>query len=288
MNDNEGIILKRFVFGDPYAPVRWTGLIGAGLWKIVLVFVTFCVLFWSLFRIPNGRPALLVVLAGMLPTIGFATVLFETSGSERYFPLYAALLVGICIVLRDRAARAAHLALAIFLVVMAVVNLRAFAWDLRVYARTSSDRFRLVHDHTRHGGVALILSFKDPLSTYFQRSPFDPENQLNALPLFHVIEAEFNGVPLWRPQSSCRVLQAWSAGGEAWLSKRLATPRPLPDWQWSENDHPLAHWVDVSGFFRQLDLEAGIGGTDGFLRIAKDPKNQAIFQNNCDVANNAQ
>jgi hypothetical protein len=276
----DGTILKRFVFGDPYAPVRWLDVLRAGLWKIAFVLGTFGVLFWALLR-TNRRTGLSVVLIGVLPTFGFAVWLFEPSSPERYFPIYAALIVGICEVLRDRSARAAHLVLAAFLAVTAVVNLKAYAWDLRAYAKTASDRFQLVHQHTRHGGTALILSFKDPLSTYFQRSPFDPDNQANALPLWHVIEVANNGVTKWRSGSSCRVLQAWNAGGEAWLSKRLVSPRPQPDWQWSENDVGSIHWVDLYGFFSHLDTDAGAGNGDGFFRIARDPKNEAILRSNC-------
>jgi len=278
---DEGTVLKRFVFGDPYAPVRWIDLLGAGLWKVGLVFVSFCVLFWNLLRTREGRPALGVVLAGMLPTIAFAILLFETSGSERYFPFYPALLVGICIALRQRTARSAHLMLAAFLVIMILVNLKAFAWDLRGYTKASSERFSLVHNHTRHGGVALILSFRDPLSTYFQRSPFRPENQVNALPLYHVIDPELLSAGTWRSGTSCRVLQAWTAGGDAWMSKRLVAPRPQPDWQWVENDRNSIRWTGLYDFFARFDIDENMGGSDGFLRMARDAKNQALLQASC-------
>jgi hypothetical protein len=113
------------------------------------------------------------------------------------------------------------------------------------------------------------------------RSPFDPENRENALPLYHVIDPAFKGVGEWKSASSCRIMQAWNAGGQAWLSKRLVAPRPEPDWEWVEGDVDIVHWSDLPAFFKQLDTNEDLGGPDGFLRIAYDSKDQEIIQGAC-------
>jgi hypothetical protein len=281
---DEGVTIKRFVFHDPYAPTRPIDLLGAGLWKVLLVFVTFGVLCWALIRTRRGQLALAVVLAGVLPTLLFAIFLFkETSGPERYFPFFVAVFAGICEVVRQKTPgrRAAHFVLGVFLLAMIVVNLKMYGWDLHASAKSSSARFKLVHAQSGHGSVALILSFRDPLSAYFQRAPFDPENRENALPLYHVIDPAFKGVGEWKSASSCRIMQAWNAGGQAWLSKRLVAPRPEPDWEWVEGDVDVVHWSDLPAFFKQLDTNEDLGGPDGFLRIAYDSKNQEIIQGAC-------
>lgn len=279
---DEGITIKRFVFHDPYAPVKWLGLLSAGLWKVALVFASFAVLAWRLWQTGAGRRALLVTLSGVVPTLLFAVLLFETGQSERYLPLYAALLVGICAAFAQRVhGQAIRWLFAVFTLLLLVVNLKAYAVDLRNTAKQSSERMALVHQRTQHGGVALLLSFRDPVSTYFQRSPFDPANRFGALSLYHVIEQERGDVGDWRTQSACRVLRAWREGGEAWVSKRLEAVRPEPDWGWVEHDVQGLSWSDLTSFFGQFDTNADIGGPDGFVRLTTSIKNEELLRRTC-------
>ena len=278
---DDGLLIKRFVFGDPYAPVLWYSLLGASLWKVCLVFATFGVLVWSLARYRESWPALAVVIVGCVPTLLFALELFETSEPARYEPLYPALIVGVCSALLLKNSRAVLPLLTVFLIAMAVVNLKAYAWDLRGVASASSARARLVEAHTRHGGVAFLLSFRDPLSTYVQSSPFVAENRQHALPLFHVIEPGARHIAIWRQESACRVLDAWKAGGDAWLSTRLMANVPLPEWNWAEHDDNRIHWVDLPAFFTRLDTDDRLGAGDGFLRVARTGKNQAFLEAAC-------
>ncbi len=277
---DEGKTLKRFVFGDPYAPVRWSGLMSAGLWKVLLVFGALGSLLLSLARTREGRIPLFIALAGMIPTLWFALCLFETGQPERYLPLYPALLVTVCLFLRQPAkTRTAVWALGIFVCAMAIVNLKAYAGDLRGLDKRSNGRVELVHRNTLNGGVALILYFDDPISGYYGRFPLDAGNEPHALPLYHVMELEDNAP--WSAGSSCRILRAWGAGGQAWLSKRLIAPRPQPDWGWVENDHPGLHWTDLRQFFAALETDSDLGDADGFVRVAPTGKNYAVLQATC-------
>lgn len=279
---NDGLIMKRFVFGDPYAPVNAANLIYAGLWKVVVVFLAGAGLALALVRRRETWPALAVVLCGVLPTLGFAVLLFETAEPARYEPAYPSLLVGICgVLLLPKAVRAPRRFLAVFLIIMALVNLKAYAWDLRAEALRATERAMLVHEHTGHNGVAFITSFRDPLSTYVQKLPFSPLNRRGALPLFHVIAPGTSRVLRWRQDVACRVLQAWDAGGEIWVSDRLVASRPKPDWNWAEYDDSRVHWADLPAFFTRMETDSHIGSTDGFSRVANTARNRTDLHDTC-------
>jgi hypothetical protein len=129
--------------------------------------------------------------------------------------------------------------------------------------------------------VAFLISFRDPVSTYFQRLPFDPLNAPHSLSLYHVVDP-FQGPYLnWKTDSSCRALRAWRVGGEAWVSKRLTAPTPDPSWEWTEGDRPGLRWTDLYNFFSRLQTDQDIGGRDGFVRVARTPSNQETLASAC-------
>ncbi len=276
-----GLALKQLVFRDPYAPSRWSTLVSSGIWKIALVFLTLSAVTWYVGRIRNGRAPLALLLTAAIPTFAFA-FLFDTSSPERYLPLYAGLIPAICLVLTQRdGMRMPRWLLAVFFAALLLVNVKTYAFDVRASGGDTAERARLMHEHTQGKGVTMIMSFNDPLSTYFNRHPFDPANQQNALPLYHVFDFATLGKTSWRIGASCRVLRTWRDGGEAWLSKRFLATRPEPDWAWVESDHPTVRWVDTSRFFRGLDADSDVGGADGFVRIAQSEKNRAELQEAC-------
>lgn len=278
---DEGRMLKRFAFGDPYAPVRWPELlIRAGLWKVLLFFAAACAFLWSLTRTGEGRAALLVALAGIIPTLWFALFLFETGQPERYLPCYPALLIAACVFIRQSPKQhVTRWTLGLFFCVVALVNLKAYAIDLRTMDSQSAERLHLINQYTLHGGVALVLYYDDPIFVFAGKQPFSPENGPDALPVYLVME--WKKGELWNAGPSCRILRAWQAGGEAWLSKRLIAPRPEPDWGWVENDHPAVPWTKLSGFFGALEKNSDNGGADGFVRVAPTEKNRLLLRETC-------
>ncbi len=278
---DEGLTIKRFVFHDPYAPVSWGEIVG-GLCKIALVFLMFSAVLVALVHRRGSRWALAVAVCAIVPTLVFALFIFETSSSERYLPMYAGLVIAVCVLCRERSTpRPVVWLLALFSFAMAVVNLYAYAGKLPSEVERSSGRFAVLHRHLQPGGVAILLSVNDPLNGYFEKSPFDPRNQAGALPLYQVIGVHAQEFKSWKVDSSCRILQAWRAGGDALLSERLIALRPQPDWGWVENDDPRVHWTDLRRFYGQLDVDEELGNSDGFVLIARTEKNQSILTNAC-------
>ena len=279
---DDGFILKRFIFGDPYAPASAFDILRAGIWKMVVVFLGIAGLVVALARRREGWPALAVLLCGALPALGFAVVLFETAEPARYEPAYPGLLVAICAaLLLPKNVRAPRWLLAGVFAVMALVNLKAYAWDLRAGASEDLARAVLVQEHTAHHGVAFITGFRDHLSSYVQKHPFSPMNRQNALPLFHLVEPGNVRLPVWRQDAACRMLETWDAGGEVWVSDRLVAPRPKPTWDWAEHDDSRIHWTDLPAFFTPLETDSHIGGADGFFRVTNAARNRAALQAVC-------
>ena len=277
-----GMAIKQFVFHDPNAPSRWTALWSAGLWKIALTFLALGSVLIYLARARDGMRVLAIVLAALIPTFAFA-FLFDTSSPERYLPLYAAFVVAIPVIFQQgRAMRVPQWLLGIFLLALLLVNLKSYAIDLRALGNEAYGRAQIVHQNAAHGGVALIMSFSDPLSTYFHRRPFDPANQQGALPLYHVFDFASLGATPWDSAASCRILRTWNDGGEAWLSKRFLAAQPEADWGWVESDHPAVTWRDVTGFFQKLNTDRALGDRDGFVRIARNGANQQLLEGSCD------
>lgn len=282
---DEGIMIKRLVFRDLYAPVNWA-VVAGGLWKIVLVFLTFGTVLAMLARNRNTRWTLVIALGGIVPTLLFALLLFETSSAERYLPMFAGLVTAVCVLVRDGfALRSVKYLLILFASAMVTVNLYAYAGALRLEANQSTKRFELVATQIRQGGVAMILSVRDPLSEYLDREPFNPEDQPNALPLYEIIGVHVPELGSWKADSSCRILRAWDTGANAVLSKRLLASKPNPEWGWVENDDPSVRWVDVRDFFRQFDIATDVGDADGFIRIARSLRNQKILSSSCPASN---
>jgi hypothetical protein len=274
-------LIKRFVFGDPYEPAHLAEVLRASLWKIAVVFSGGAALLWALWRNLRTRPAAWVVLAGSIPTIAFAILVFETSAPERYLPLFPAIFCGVCVVLTLRSQKRIRVLAGAFLIVLLLVNYRAYGWDLRAVAARASVRAAWVRERVASPSIVFLLSFRDPLSGHFQRSPFAPDNRKGPLPLFHVTESGNGRVEQWRSDAACRVLEAWKVNGEVWLSLRLLAPRPEPDWQWTENDDPRLHWVDVPAFFTPLETGERIGDADGFAVVSHSEKNQVYLENAC-------
>jgi hypothetical protein len=278
----ESIVLKRFVFGDRYASVGTEILLQSPLWKVVAVFVALAAVFVAVARFRQTRPALAVLLCGALPVLGFAVFLFETSEPARYQPAYPSLFVAVAaVLLLKEPVRLARCCLVGFAALMALINGTAYGWSLRAKPQVAAERALLVNRHAGGNGVAFIVSFRDPLSTYVQKVPFSPLNRPGALPLFHVIGAGDSTVNGWPRASACRVLEVWEKGGEAWVSDRLAAPRPLPEWNWAENDDPRVKWEDLPAFFGGLARDLHAGGHDGFFRVAVTPENRERLSSQC-------
>lgn len=266
---SDGILYKRFLLKDPYAPVGIRDLMRASLWKILIFDIFLLSLIYALLRSP-GHWAFWALLAGSVPVLAFAVFLFEPGSPERFFPAYPFLILAVAWALRDfpRARRMPQFVILAFLTCMAATNIYSM-YRPRVDRMDAGSIGRLADVRSRVSDTSLvaILNNLDELEGLTGRAPFSAVNRPAPRRLYDVIEPNTLRIPTWRREFAQEALRAWSNGGEVWVSKRLLQDRPRPEWNWVEGDDKRITWKDVPAFFLPLLRDDEFGGPDGFARL---------------------
>lgn len=277
---DDGLVLKRFVTKDPYAPVGVRDLLFTGLWKLLLFYAGMAALIWTLLRDRDARPVCLPLFVGGGLLLFFAVVLFEPSQSERWMPAFPVLLAAVAFVFRSRKAlRLSVLPLAALLAAVWVSNVAAHATpgdpgpENPAVARLLQLKPLLV-PHS----ITCLLSFRDEISRFTARFPFHALNRNRASGFYYITEPGTVYSAVWRRDFASRGLRTWQQNGDIWISKRMTAGQPLPAWRWAEADDPHLKWRDLVVFFEAYAFDGEVGGPDGFLRIARSPGNQARLE----------
>jgi hypothetical protein len=273
---NDGMILKRFVFKDPYAPVSVLDLLRLSVWKLCLVYAALLALVLQLWF--SREKGLLIGLAiAAAPVLYFILVLFEPSGHERYFAVFAVLFLALACVVGgsvENPKRPLVAVLLLLLVALPPANTKSY-----IDFRHSDDmamalqRILALRSVLTPNSVAVVLSFRDGISQFVERFPFHPAVR-QLLPIHDVIEAGNLRTLHWRAEFAQRALATWQHGGEIWISRRLFAARPLPQWNWVEADDRRVKWTDLPEFFGQLGTDESVAGDDGFVRMARTESNR--------------
>ena len=279
----DGVTLKRFVLRDPYNPVRVSDLIRTSWWKLLLFYGGIAGLIWMLMGNKSARwvawPFFLT--SGLLLILG--VFLFETGQSERWMPGFTVLVPALGIIFRSPKP--------IRLATVPVVLLLAVAWGNNLAAHASPREADLQNVTVARvldlkpalvpGSVVCLLSIQDDVNVFLGRFPFHPLSSLfenGTIRLYFVTDPGNSSSVHWRQSFTTRSLQVWQANGDIWISKRMVAERPLPEWGWVEGDDQHLRWKDISAFFKQYTFDGDVGGTDGFLRIARIPGNQSLLE----------
>lgn len=268
----DGILYKRFLHKDPFAPVTIANLVTASLWKLVTFDLFLLCLAWELLRPSAVRWPLVMLLTGALPTLFFAVFVFEPGSPERYFPAYPFLILAVSSALRDfpRRRRAPQFLLAAFLICMCVTNVYSMNL-LRIGAedRASLTRILPLKNRLNNASLVAILSNQDDLLDTCNRNPVSAVNRPALLLLYDVVQPANLRILTWREEFAYKALEAWGAGGEVWVSTRLWQPTPRPDWNWVEGDDSRIAWSQIQAFFTPFQTDDQNGGTDGFFRLRR-------------------
>lgn len=276
----DGILYKRYLWHDPYAPVTLGGIISASLWKLAAFYLFVACLLYELMRRPRSGWMLLVFCAGVAPIIFFAVVIFEPSSPERFLPAFPFLVMALAWILRDVPARprVTQLFIGAFLVVVILTNGYSFAAP-RVDAENSAQLARVADLRARltAAGMAMVTTNQDDLEPTLNRLAFDKINRPAPLLVYDIVEPGNVRVQEWRQQFAAQSLKIWRNGGDVWVSKRVWSARPAPSWNWAEGDDPRISWKELPQFFATLSTDAESGGPDGFRRIAHNEANLALL-----------
>jgi hypothetical protein len=277
---DQGRLMKRFLFSDPYAPTSLADITG-GLTVVVVFYVAMAAVLYPLLSSTEGRRFFVLLLIAGLPVLVFAVILFEPGSPERYIPLYPFLA---CAAVRSLTARSglgrvpAYAGL-VLLATISTSNLRAMSWS-RASERQAAQEQRIgtIRDRVRGGGMVAILSNRDDLMAFSKTYPFNPLNRPDGVPIYEVIEVGNARVQTWREDFAVRVLGSWARNSEVWVSERFLAERPAPEWQWVEGDDPRISWKQIPEFFRTLDYQTQTGGLDGFSLLRNSAANRVVFE----------
>ena len=274
------ILLKRWLFADPYNPVNLRMVLFRMGWKLAVFYLGVAAMLWALFkRSTQGRDRrdLLIMFAGaVLPLLAFAIVLFEPSSPERFMPLLPFAGIAIAAVLEDaRCHLFASACVAILLVSSVVVNLaqKETVGDARL--AQAKARMEALNHVVQPGALVFVLTFNDDLSGLPAIRPLDHSLLTSRFKVSDTVEIASLRMLRWRAEFAQRALEQWAGNHEVWISERLLASRPEARWGWVEGDDPRIRWAELPAAFSGFEFDAKVlAGNDGFLRVAESENNR--------------
>ncbi|MCA1615403.1 MAG: hypothetical protein LC800_15135 [Acidobacteria bacterium] len=280
----DGLMFKRYLLRDPFSPVSLADLFRLSLWKLGLFYLSLAAAGAALAGTPRGRRVLAWALTQIVPVFLFALLLFESGMPERYLPLYPAVFAAFALALSTGRARGARwllprapvLAFAAAVVVSNFAAMRAGALSAeqgKVFARIGG-----LHPRLTPESLVVVVHLQDEVSGFYHNFPLHPLNRRGTLRIYSVTEPGSERILTWRQDFADKVLAYWGRGGDVWLSKRLFTGRPRPDWNWAEGDDARISWTHLRPFFSQIETGAQAGGEDGFALLTRGGRNEEFLR----------
>lgn len=274
------ILVKRWLFADPYNPVDVRMVLFSLGWKLAVFYLGFAAMLWALFKrskLGKDRRDLLVMFAGAgLPLLLFAIVLFEPSSPERFMPLLPFAGIALAAVLQNsREHMLASACVATLLVSSVLVNLaqKETVGDARL-SRTRA-RIEALNQAVQPGALVFVLTFNDDLSVLPAILPLDRSVLISRFKVSDTVQLASRRMLHWRAEFAGRVLEQWAGNHEVWISERLLASRPEAGWGWVEGDDPRIRWPELPAAFSGLEFDAKVlVGNDGFLRVAESEYNR--------------
>jgi hypothetical protein len=275
----EGGFFKRYLKNDPFNPVSLFDLVWSSLWKLGFVYFFLLCVFINLLQSQRGRLMAALVLVDLVPTTIFALFIFEAGDMSRYVATLPLVFLAVaCSLCSDRSIAWTKYAIVGFLAVSAITNVRAMAKptllsrEQRVEARINSllpflkPESRVVTSH-----------LQDEINNFTRDFLFNPINRSGNLHYLPVVALNTAQVDHWQQSFATAALDVWDHNGDLWVSKRLLTPRPRPEWSWVEGDDSRVSWTDLYGYFSQFEMGQEVGGEDGFVLLPPSARNKELL-----------
>lgn len=268
--------LKRYLLKDRFVHVSISSLVFQGLWKVALFYVAVLSLVWLLCR-DLGRKDLAVLAVAFAGNFVLAAN-FEGGSPERYLPLYPFLFIAVALFLStNEIPRVVRFSVCVVMVAAIAGNVwNTNVW--RIHAEQAAAVNRLVGVlPLAPGSQIFVVGQFDNVADLRHSAPF---HEINREPGFNVngIYTPMMNTAHWRQVFAKRVLDTWERGGTAWVTSRLWSERPLPEWNWSEGDDKNLSWNEVVRFFGILDHTPERQSNDRFVMLVQSPKNRVMLQ----------
>jgi hypothetical protein len=274
----DGGVMRRFLSRDPHAPVTLLEFATTRIWLLGLLWLTGLIALAHLIRTRRHAAVTAVFVAAAIPVIAFA-VMWQGGDVPRWFPLYPFLFLIVHAVLTDwQRGRVIRRALAAGLILMAVNNVILLS---KIAAENRRDdalmRLSGVARLIADGDLLFCSHYQDDLAQIPNMFPLEPLVAGRSPTLHVLVELAAPQVERWQQVFARRVNRAWEDGNRVWLSKRLLSPVPQPDWEWIEGTDPRITWRAFFDFFSAFDTVDPAGDVDGFVRLDRTPANIAII-----------
>jgi hypothetical protein len=275
---NDGIAFKRFTLNDPYAPISGFDLLRVSVWKLGLFYLIFAALLFSLVRSERGKRFLALIFINAIPLFGFA-FFFDGGSVERYLPLFPVLFLSAAFCFSEpKTPRYMRVAAIIFICIFSVTNLRVMNLAaLSAQQQLIESRIDAVHSQLTPRSKLFVISQQDELINFNRTFFFNPVNQDIGAITSPVLLLNTTQVDRWQVAFAEDVATVWKAGGEAWLSSRLFSASPAPEWNWVEGADQRIAWRDLHSFFVQLEVGEVKGEKDGFVRLLNTETNKHLL-----------
>jgi hypothetical protein len=277
---NGGVLLKRYFLGDPYAHSSLMYLAQHFLSKLMVFYVFLLSLCIALLRSAGDRRIFWIFVAGTVPTLMFAVLIFEPGSAERYLPLYPFLCIAAAYVLSQPSRKLwASIVIVAFLAITMAANISAL-WKSKVQAANAPaiSRVEVLQGRVTPEGLVALVTFNDGVYQFTTSYPFHPANRRVQLPIYDVIQVANLRVLRWKQEFAQRALTSLDRSAAVWISKRVLAAQPDPAWDWVEGDDAHITWRDIPGFFRQFSYSDSVGGPDGFVRLEPSRENMARLE----------
>jgi hypothetical protein len=276
---NDGMLFKRYLLGDPFNRVTSLDLVRLSLLKFVLFYMFVASIVINLLFSAQGRRMLGLLILAAAPVILFA-VSFDGGAVERYLPLYPAMFLALSVCLGG-ARSIGFLRYVAYAFIAAVILTDTAALAKPVLDRRQEATARRISDVVRRlkpESRIVAVTWQDELVNFSRSYPFHPLNRAGSVSIGALVTPGTALAGEWREGFAAGALATWKRGGEVWVSKRVLSSRPRPEWNWAEGDQKGVSWPDFYAFFSQMEVGESAGDDDGFVLIPPTSRNQEYLE----------
>jgi hypothetical protein len=274
---NDGVLFKRFLLHDSLNPVSALDLVRFSLWKLMLFYLAVATMLLGLL-LKSARRMLVLVLVTALPLLVFA-IKFDGGAVERYLPLYPVIFLALAWVLaQSQLPRLVKIVPVLFFCVAILVNSSVMARVvLNRQKQRTSERVQAIVPKLKPNSWLVTTHLQDDLVNFQSSFPFEPINRHNTYHVYPLVVLNSDQSARWQEEFAANMLKAWSRDGDAWLSARMLSAKPEPQWNWVEGDDPRVKWADIYKFFSQFQTDDVASGADGFVLLEKSDANVQLL-----------
>jgi hypothetical protein len=276
----EGGLFKRFLKHDTFNPVTVFDLFRTSLWKLAFSYVFLACVLINLSRSKRGRRVIGLLVVNVLPTVVFALFIFEAGDMSRYLMVLPLIFLAFgCSLCSERSIFVVKCIAVAFVGAAILTNTRAMSNPvLNSRQEKVATRVKELVPLLKPGSIVVTSHLQDEINNFTRDFPFNPINRTGNLRYHSVLAINTSQISRWQQDFAVKVLCVWTAGGDAWLSKRLLTARPRADWSWVEGDDPRVSWNDLYRFFSDFDTGQSVGGDDGFVLLTPTMRNRSLIE----------